>query len=1066
MATFIVTTTANIDTLSGKTGGDTYTINGGTLVIDQDSRSGLNQSASAVLGSITISSTLGGKVSVDASGVREIQFNSGGGVVPAFNTTISQGGASGLLCAVYSSLSSGPLNAGDVMPLTGYIKIKRWNSVAFTSGALTGISATSTGADVQGWLEVVGQESLTVTVPRLGKFYVNENNTQLFYKIGTTNGSAGQVLQTPTFGGTNSYCAGVYIDNGSGGYDLWNGVQGAAFSSTHFSTDERAQVFHSLPNGEIRFGNDGTTNVGLVPPSGRGVYIGAVILRNAVSTTKTLNAVPNTTMASRYDFTTTYAGDILINSAMGDWFLSFTSAYRVKINYTAIHEQFYFSNNASRPEIKFSMTGVYLNLTTASYYALYNGLNSLGILMEDCRLLRYGGASNAFCIYSIGGVDGVFNRNTFGLTNFTRVINAYVIYNNQCLNFSFTGTNVVNGQIYNNASFNITFDGIDYCDRYVGTTQTTLGIYTLGTAGTCDNIVAKNVTFGLNGLIADVHPYLGVFNSSFTSNSLFHTAGSDAAPIGGTTNAPAYIFVDGGNNSGISIKRIFLNATRTALYTAVNSSKGIVFENLRGTVGSVATSSNNTQVKSVRSASNSVAGQSACYGTHFMSMFDTDTTGRFWLAMNEPTEVTNPYITQVSLGAGAGFSSAGQISMPNSGDEVIWETSDIVKGFTAFQNVAPTLTGTLTGNFTYEYDINTGSGFSGTWKTLNGTNLSAETITPSGFYFKIRVVCTVANSTNAITYIRLSMTTTATDQRELYPIIVKSSSLSLTQLATGTLVKIFKVSDDSILYTATTTGSTFTYNFSWIEDDGDVDVYALIWHEDYYTIRLQGLSLTSTAQSIPISQVDDFIYLAGSSLTSFTIDTTNKIIVLGSGTTELDIVDLYSQFKDWIATGDNAKFPRAFDPIGGDTITGSTTIPAYLYLKNGYKIRPQDADHTLNVTNGILLVLGGGDPFLDTVSPHTVRINYQQPVQAITVSTSGGSGATAADVWSYGTRTLSSGGVSAIQSGLATQSSVDDIPLLSEIEASSVLAKKSHVNTVNEGVQKASLLIPHNTNIT
>jgi hypothetical protein len=74
--------------------------------------------------------------------------------------------------------------------------------------------------------------------------------------------------------------------------------------------------------------------------------------------------------------------------------------------------------------------------------------------------------------------------------------------------------------------------------------------------------------------------------------------------------------------------------------------------------------------------------------------------------------------------------------------------------------------------------------------------------------------------------------------------------------------------------------------------------------------------------------------------------------------------------------------------VGGqdiDTAAG-TKIPIYIYLLNGWKIVPQSANHTLNVTNGILLVDGGGDPFNDATS-YTVRINYQQPVQAITTDT-------------------------------------------------------------------------------
>lgn len=119
-----------------------------------------------------------------------------------------------------------------------------------------------------------------------------------------------------------------------------------------------------------------------------------------------------------------------------------------------------------------------------------------------------------------------------------------------------------------------------------------------------------------------------------------------------------------------------------------------------------------------------------------------------------------------------------------------------------------------------------------------------------------------------------------------------------------------------------------------------------------------------------------------------------KLITLSSGTTTLDVVDLYSEWKRWVALG-NANFLPAFAPVGGDPIdaTAGTSIPLYAFLVNGWRVRPQEADHVLSVSGGVLLVDGGGDPFVNTVGDYTVRVNYQQPVQAITVSTSGGGGA-------------------------------------------------------------------------
>ena len=80
--------------------------------------------------------------------------------------------------------------------------------------------------------------------------------------------------------------------------------------------------------------------------------------------------------------------------------------------------------------------------------------------------------------------------------------------------------------------------------------------------------------------------------------------------------------------------------------------------------------------------------------------------------------------------------------------------------------------------------------------------------------------------------------------------------------------------------------------------------------------------------------------------------------------------------------------------IGGNDIdqTVGTKIPIYVFLINGWRIRPQEANHTLIVSDGIILVAGGGDPFVDTIGAFTIRVNYQQPVQAISFTTGGAVG--------------------------------------------------------------------------
>ena len=125
---------------------------------------------------------------------------------------------------------------------------------------------------------------------------------------------------------------------------------------------------------------------------------------------------------------------------------------------------------------------------------------------------------------------------------------------------------------------------------------------------------------------------------------------------------------------------------------------------------------------------------------------------------------------------------------------------------------------------------------------------------------------------------------------------------------------------------------------------------------------------------------------------AFTFDATNKLIILSTGTVSIDLADLWSDWKDWLLLG-NAGAARALDTVGGEPIDASagTMVPLFLFLLNGWKIRPYEGDHTLVVAGGTLVVAGGGDPFVSTLGDYTVRIRYQQPVQAIGYSTSGGS---------------------------------------------------------------------------
>jgi hypothetical protein len=126
-----------------------------------------------------------------------------------------------------------------------------------------------------------------------------------------------------------------------------------------------------------------------------------------------------------------------------------------------------------------------------------------------------------------------------------------------------------------------------------------------------------------------------------------------------------------------------------------------------------------------------------------------------------------------------------------------------------------------------------------------------------------------------------------------------------------------------------------------------------------------------------------------------TIDPANKRFVLDS--TSVTAKAIYVAWVDWVALFDNAKYLAAFRTAGGDDLGGGLSIPPYYFLLNGWRVRPMEANQTL-VIDGNLFVDGGSDPVVSTIGVYQVLVKSVVPVQAQGISTSGGSGATAAAI--------------------------------------------------------------------
>ncbi len=123
------------------------------------------------------------------------------------------------------------------------------------------------------------------------------------------------------------------------------------------------------------------------------------------------------------------------------------------------------------------------------------------------------------------------------------------------------------------------------------------------------------------------------------------------------------------------------------------------------------------------------------------------------------------------------------------------------------------------------------------------------------------------------------------------------------------------------------------------------------------------------------------------------IDGATKRIILDSAS--VTAAQIWSAWVDWHA--DNRQWPIAFQLVGGLALGGGLFIPPYFFLLSGWRVRPMEASHTLDLV-GNLFVDGGGDPVVSTLGDFRVLVKNTVPVQAQGISTSGSTGPTAAEI--------------------------------------------------------------------
>ena len=93
------------------------------------------------------------------------------------------------------------------------------------------------------------------------------------------------------------------------------------------------------------------------------------------------------------------------------------------------------------------------------------------------------------------------------------------------------------------------------------------------------------------------------------------------------------------------------------------------------------------------------------------------------------------------------------------------------------------------------------------------------------------------------------------------------------------------------------------------------------------------------------------------------------------GVFEFTVVELYSEWKEWVQTGEGAKYPPAFRVIGGDPIGSGTSVGTYLFIRNdlGWHGHPP-----FNSGNGVVVRISGN------LYPEDQNLSFFDPWPGVT----------------------------------------------------------------------------------
>jgi len=717
MANQTITVDTNHDALTGRTAGDSITIeSGATLTINSEPA----QTAMGILGDL---STENGVCLIDGTTVRHLAFTGAAGTLNPGDTVT--GGTSGATGDVLRDMGTGEVKFRSV---TGAFV----DAEALSNGS--GWTATSSGVDFVGNLLIAGETGGNINGRRQGTIQI----TGEWFELYTGDGTASQTATHWTTG----FLPAMWVETGSGTgvFEKWLNLEDQLDFSDAGVGDYGRFFMQATGSASITFG-DGTN--GKVVPNGAIVRVPNLqIVNSTVAAAGT--PVHSTSFTSMYEFNTNNNPTVVLSKCT---FSPFNGVITQAFDLDVESCSFYRSFNVT--EISDSVSIVDIGVTNPESTAdVTLDMSSLPDNIAITNVMSVSHNSEAFRI--LRASDG----------NIT-----------DCVFMSFLGTGLSGCLISDLVNFTIS-GGI--C----------MGEFSLFTATGCtvEDIEIAGLPSGANftNSNADAMVLTDVVNSTlsgFTTSAqglsirdefitiidcseiVVRDIGTQASPIdisGGTADS-FMVCSTGAKNITVANCHV-TGGTDTNAFLTINTASNITYQNLSSDANSELTMGALTMVAKGIQGIGSNFGDSTSVETDLTAVFranygdvfmDSGTEGYPFIIMTEGTDGVDYNI----IAGTPFFNSLGDLSLLNLNDEIEFEWPYTILGHESFQNVTPlartsgTSAGLLFTNQQFTYDIDTGSGYSGSFSTLNGTNLSGETISASdGFKLKIRIKCIVAGT--------------------------------------------------------------------------------------------------------------------------------------------------------------------------------------------------------------------------------------------------------------------------------------------------------------------------------